>query len=162
MQKDQQRACDRERQQLHRASVRDRKIANGWKPSQKHKHLEDVDETSLRQGTTAELSRPRRQYKEDRRAKRKSQGCKRDKQQQGAISKGVYKWHDSVLARVAAGNSPGGQWTRTGILEPYPDLRAKINKRLEDLRDSGVALSLMTIRGIMVAFIEHDTPHLFT
>jgi hypothetical protein len=35
MRKDQQWACDRERQQLHRASVRDRKIANGWKPSQK-------------------------------------------------------------------------------------------------------------------------------
>jgi hypothetical protein len=37
----------------------------------------------------------------------------------------------------------------------------KINERLEDLRDSGVALSLLTIRGIMVAFIEHDAPHLF-
>jgi len=35
MRKDQQRASDRERQQLHRARVRDRKIANGWKPSQK-------------------------------------------------------------------------------------------------------------------------------
>ena len=137
-----------------------------------------MDETSLRPGTTAELSRPRRQYKEDRRAKRKSQGRKRDKQQQGAKrvnwqspflwsqieaaviragkpwkpreilreaqksdcasfgrlteqvigrwiddsarSRGVYKWRDSVLARVAAGNSPGGQWTRTGILvHPY-------------------------------------------
>ena len=133
-----------------------------------------MDETLLRQGTTAELSRPRRQYKEDHRAKQKSQGRKRDKQQQGAMrvnwqspflwsqieaaviwagkpwkpceilreaqksnspsfarlteqvigrwiddsarSKGVYKWRDSVLARVAAGNSPGGQWTRTGIL----------------------------------------------
>jgi hypothetical protein len=35
MRKDRQRANDRERQQSHRARVRDRKIANGWKTSQK-------------------------------------------------------------------------------------------------------------------------------
>lgn len=40
-------------------------------------------------------------------------------------------------------------------------MRQKINERLEALRKSGVALSLLTIRGIMVAFIEHDAPHLF-
>lgn len=35
MRKDRQRALDRERQQVHRDKVRDRKVANGWKPGQK-------------------------------------------------------------------------------------------------------------------------------
>jgi len=125
-------------------------------------------------GTVAELSRPRRQYKEDKRALRQSQGRKRDKQQQGARQvnwqspflwsqietaatragkpwkprvilketqkmdpvsfarlteqvigrwidnkakgKGISRWSAAVLARVTAGNSPGGQSTRTGML----------------------------------------------
>jgi hypothetical protein len=44
-----------------------------------------MDETSLRPGTTAELSRPHHQYEEDHRAKQKLQGRKRDEQQQGAM-----------------------------------------------------------------------------
>ncbi|KAJ3765171.1 hypothetical protein FB446DRAFT_795322 [Lentinula raphanica] len=43
----------------------------------------------------------------------------------------------------------------------YPDLRKKIDTRLENLRTAGIALTLLTIRGIMVACIQHDAPHLF-
>ena len=37
-----------------------------------------------------------------------------------------------------------------------------MNTRLESLRETGVGLTLTSIRGIMVACIEHDAPHLFT
>jgi hypothetical protein len=33
---------------------------------------------------------------------------------------GISKWSDAVLARAAAGNSPGGHSTRTGILVCNP------------------------------------------
>jgi hypothetical protein len=47
--------------------------------------MEQFDETSTSgMGVVAELSRPRRQYKEDRQAKRKPQGRKREKHQHGA------------------------------------------------------------------------------
>ena len=46
--------------------------------------------------------------------------------------------------------------------ESYPDTRKKINSRLNSLRDAGVELTLTSIRGIMVACIEYDAPHLFT
>ena len=46
--------------------------------------------------------------------------------------------------------------------ESYPDTRKKINARLNSLREAGVELTLTSIRGIMVACIEFDAPHLFT
>jgi hypothetical protein len=47
--------------------------------------MEQFDETSTSGvGIVAELSRPRRQYKEDHQAKRKPQGRKREKHQHGA------------------------------------------------------------------------------
>jgi hypothetical protein len=46
--------------------------------------------------------------------------------------------------------------------EPYPEIRQKIDDRIQALRDAGVALSLMSIRATMIAFIEHDAPHLFS
>ncbi|KAF7371545.1 DDE superfamily endonuclease [Mycena venus] len=80
-----------------------------------------------------------------------------------ANAAGVSKWKDSVLRNVAwaKGNSPGGHLTRTGILQPYPDIRKRINDHLTSLREAGVALTLLTIRGIMVAHIQHGAPHLF-
>ena len=47
--------------------------------------MEQFDETlTSGVGVVAELSRPRRQYKEDRQTKRKPQGRKREKHQHGA------------------------------------------------------------------------------
>lgn len=45
--------------------------------------------------------------------------------------------------------------------ELYPETRKKINSRLDSLREAGVELTLTSIRGIMVACIEYDAPHLF-
>lgn len=122
----------------------------------------------------AELSRPRRQYKDDQRLKRKPSGRRRVKQHTAlkrvnwqspflwsqietaavragrpwqpssivqklhridpvtfrtlteqlvgrwidsdAKRKGISRWSQTVLDKVAAGNSPGGETTRTGIL----------------------------------------------
>lgn len=139
----------------------------------RQKFLEDFDD-SASNPEIAEHSRPRRQYRDDQRTKRKPQGRKREKGQKGAKrvnwhapflwsqietaaaragkpwrprailqeaqkmdritfsrlteqvigrwidtdakSKGGSKWSSSVMKRVAAGNSPGGHSTRTGIL----------------------------------------------
>ncbi|KAJ6601520.1 hypothetical protein B0H10DRAFT_2230550 [Mycena sp. CBHHK59/15] len=75
---------------------------------------------------------------------------------------GVSKWKASVLNNVERwkGNAPGGHTTRTGILQPYPEIRKLINDQLTSLRDAGVALTLLTIRGIMVAHITDSAPGL--
>ena len=46
--------------------------------------------------------------------------------------------------------------------EPFPETCAKIDKRLEALRENSITLSLVTVRAIMVAYIKHDVPELFT
>ncbi|KAJ7069136.1 hypothetical protein C8F01DRAFT_976393, partial [Mycena amicta] len=74
---------------------------------------------------------------------------------------GESKWKDSVLKNVAKGNTPGGHTTRAGILQPYPEIRKAINDDLVSLRQAGVPLTLLTIRGIMVAHIQSGAPHLF-
>ncbi|KAJ7749535.1 hypothetical protein DFH07DRAFT_746668, partial [Mycena maculata] len=79
-----------------------------------------------------------------------------------AKARGVSKWKDSVLRNVekGKGNAPGGHTTRTGILQPYPEIRKLINDHLTSLRDAGVVLTLLTIRAIMVAHIEDGAPGL--
>lgn len=47
------------------------------------------------------------------------------------------------------------------LQEPYADIQKQINHQLTSLCEAGVALSLLTIRGIMVAHIQHGAPHLF-
>lgn len=44
----------------------------------------------------------------------------------------------------------------------YPELEAKIKARLLAMRKSGLPLDLVTIRGLMVAFITQDAPDLFS
>ncbi|KAK7024599.1 hypothetical protein VNI00_016160 [Paramarasmius palmivorus] len=78
-----------------------------------------------------------------------------------AKARGESKWRDEILERVKNGNSPGGQTTRTGILEPYPELRRSINERLESLRFAGVPLTSLSIRAIMVAMISKQAPEIF-
>jgi hypothetical protein len=46
--------------------------------------------------------------------------------------------------------------------EPYPEIRQKIDDRIQALRDAGVALSLMSIHATMIAFIEQYALHLFS
>ncbi|KAJ7026644.1 hypothetical protein C8F04DRAFT_1000419, partial [Mycena alexandri] len=74
---------------------------------------------------------------------------------------GIFKWKDSVVAKLPSGAAPGGESTRVGILDSYPELCAKIKKHLEGLRAIGTPLSLVMIRAIMVATIGDEQPHLF-
>ncbi|KAJ7702622.1 hypothetical protein B0H16DRAFT_1748176 [Mycena metata] len=74
---------------------------------------------------------------------------------------GVFKWKNSVTEKLPSGAAPGGQSTRAGILDAYPELCAKIKKHLQSLRAIGTPLSLIMIRGIMVATVRNEQPHLF-
>ncbi|KAJ7467330.1 hypothetical protein B0H11DRAFT_1814098, partial [Mycena galericulata] len=216
------RADATERMQRFRDRRRAEKIADGWIPGQKRKYVALVDVDDNADITQAEVSRPRRQFKEDakknkkpNRRKQKEKNKKRDskltnwfhpllfpqivtaaaragkpwkpsaivrearKLNMGAFwklteqvvggwidkeakARGESKWKESVLRNVehGKGNAPGGQTTRTGILQPYPELRKLINDQLTSLRVAGVALTLLTIHAIMVAHIKHGAPGL--
>ncbi|CAK5265356.1 unnamed protein product [Mycena citricolor] len=77
-------------------------------------------------------------------------------------SRGISHWSESCLARVAKGNAPGGQSTRSGILDSYPVLIGAIRDQINDLRDRGAPLTLVSIRAVMVALIEKHQPNLFS
>jgi hypothetical protein len=73
------------------------------------------------------------------------------------------RWSDQTLANIEKNLSrqPGGTVTRCGILAPYPDLCDAINKRLRRLRESGVPVSRVTVRSVMVSLIEVRHPEIF-
>jgi len=123
---DRTRIRNKQRQQAHRTAVCDIKISNGWKPNQKRvcfplfvyerqrlmellkKYLEDFDESSSthHDAVVAELSRPRHQYKEDRRATRKPQGRKRTRgpsQCKYTNWQSPFLWSQIEIAVVRAG-----------------------------------------------------------
>ncbi|RDB20753.1 hypothetical protein Hypma_012086, partial [Hypsizygus marmoreus] len=70
-------------------------------------------------------------------------------------------WSARTLERVAKGNKPGGITTRVGVLVKYPEVTTEILKFLQGLRDASVALTLNTIRGLLIAHLEHRTPQIF-
>ncbi len=75
---------------------------------------------------------------------------------------GVYpKWSKATLDRAKRRNQPGGQTTRTHILANYPELVTAIHSQLTKLRVAGIALTVRTVRGLIVAQIEHAAPELF-
>ncbi|KAJ7925709.1 hypothetical protein B0H13DRAFT_2314298 [Mycena leptocephala] len=216
------RADATERMQRLREHVRNEKIANGWTPGQKRKHVELVDYDKPKNNGPCGRKRKEKNKKKDSKltnwfhpfiwpqvvtatsragrpwkpsdivweARKLNPGVfwKLTSQVVGrwidkaAKKEGVSKWKDSVLHNVAwaKGNSLGGHSTRMGILvngescsavydtdhdsrkHPYPEIRKQINHQLTSLRDAGVALSLLTIRGLMVAHIQHGAPELFT
>ncbi|KAJ8579505.1 hypothetical protein M405DRAFT_870207 [Rhizopogon salebrosus TDB-379] len=116
MRKARKRADDCERQQKHRDVVRDEKIASGWKPYQKRKFIEDLDTVSSQKIEGAELSRPRRQFKEDRKAHNKPQGRKRKILQQQARR---MNWQSPfVWAQIEiAARKAGKPWSPRAILK---------------------------------------------
>ncbi|GLB45667.1 hypothetical protein LshimejAT787_2500590 [Lyophyllum shimeji] len=77
-------------------------------------------------------------------------------------AEGIYRWRASVLEHVRRGNAPGGERTRFGVLDAHPDVKNKIEAELTLLREASVPLTLITIRGIMVAIINKLVPELFT
>ncbi|KAJ6510462.1 hypothetical protein C8R45DRAFT_764627, partial [Mycena sanguinolenta] len=78
-----------------------------------------------------------------------------------ARNRGVFKWKDAVIASIPTGAAPGGQSTRAGVLDSYPELCNKIMRHFRALRALGAPLHLVTIRGFMVAAIQKEQPHLF-
>ncbi|KAF8068571.1 hypothetical protein FPV67DRAFT_1448488 [Lyophyllum atratum] len=81
---------------------------------------------------------------------------------QEAKAEGIYQWRASILERVRRGNAPGGEQTRFGVLDAYPDVKKKIEAELTLLREASVPLTLITIRGVIVAIIDKLAPDLFT
>jgi hypothetical protein len=97
-----------------------------------------------------------------------------------AKEEGISKWKDSILANVERGNAPT-ESTRVGVLvrssghtgsfstnqipmlyqAGHPDVVKLITNQLKGLRTVGVVLTLLTVRAIMVAFIEAQVPHIF-
>ncbi|KAF9507474.1 hypothetical protein BS47DRAFT_1366641 [Hydnum rufescens UP504] len=75
-------------------------------------------------------------------------------------------WSDETLARVEKGYSPGGENTHWGILvqnqTPYPILVEKIKVTLQNLCETGCPLTIVTIRGIIIAMIQDAELTLFT
>lgn len=94
-----------------------------------------------------------------------------------AKKQGVSQWSVKVMARVKRGNQPGGETTRTGVLvsrfksaftsltyqhqHAYPVLCTAIYTRLKAMRSAGVPLTIITVRAIMVGYINQHAPHLF-
>lgn len=87
-------------------------------------------------------------------------------------------WSSKTLERVEKGNKPGGTTTRVGVLVrksssqsgqlthhwqiDYPDTTKTILEHLHGLRNSQVALTLTTIRSIIIARLQHSSPKIFT
>lgn len=70
-------------------------------------------------------------------------------------------WTTRTLERVKKGHRPGGITTRVGILVKYPDATEKIIKTLTDLRNCHIALTLTTVRGLMIAQLKFSAPLIF-
>ncbi|KAG6823665.1 hypothetical protein H0H92_009493, partial [Tricholoma furcatifolium] len=78
-----------------------------------------------------------------------------------AKRRGESKWRDTILRRVANGTAPGGETTRFGVLDSHPNVKKIINNQLRLFREAKMALTLVTIRGIIVAVIQKEAPDLF-
>lgn len=70
-------------------------------------------------------------------------------------------WRAAVLARVARGSLPISTTTRFSILTPYPDLVKTIVDLLLKLCQAGIALNLSHCRGIIIAQLHFEVPHVF-
>ncbi|KAG6823766.1 hypothetical protein H0H92_009110, partial [Tricholoma furcatifolium] len=73
------------------------------------------------------------------------------------------RWKESVLRRVANGIDP--QYNpngRRGILGAYPAVIKKIQKNLEEMRASGLQMTVITARGVILANIQTHAPEVLT
>ncbi|EKM78198.1 hypothetical protein AGABI1DRAFT_129327 [Agaricus bisporus var. burnettii JB137-S8] len=77
-----------------------------------------------------------------------------------AQARGESRWLPGILEQVKR-NSPGGTISREGILAPYPAAQERIAFQLKSLRDAGVALTLLTIRALMIAVITDMAPEVY-
>ncbi|EIW77672.1 hypothetical protein CONPUDRAFT_156863 [Coniophora puteana RWD-64-598 SS2] len=128
--------------------------------------------------TSAETSRPYRQFHELVQATTRSQvGRKRKNLPTNALrynwihslifqqidhARYIVGWSpqeiDSILAHVATGNKPQALITRFGVLELHPGLVTAIAEQLTYLREVGIPVSIAVSRAIMLALIQHHAP----
>ncbi|PPR03038.1 hypothetical protein CVT26_004573 [Gymnopilus dilepis] len=76
-------------------------------------------------------------------------------------------WSIRTLERVEDANRPGGVKTRVGALTndiqvPYPEVSEEFLRSIEQLREAHVALTCTTIRGLLIAHLQHHIPQIFT
>lgn len=72
------------------------------------------------------------------------------------------KWSDSSLQMAEKGHSQGGHAAGArGALAAHPDVVKSIIARLEALRNAGTPLTLVSVRGIVVATITAMAPEIF-
>ncbi|KAG9073773.1 hypothetical protein FS749_014698 [Ceratobasidium sp. UAMH 11750] len=71
------------------------------------------------------------------------------------------RWTLQHLRSIEEGKRPQQSLNHLGVLAPYPDIVSDIVAHLQNLRDSGVPLTIARIRGYMVGVIKHQAPHLF-
>ncbi|KAF8223365.1 hypothetical protein L208DRAFT_1317127, partial [Tricholoma matsutake] len=70
-------------------------------------------------------------------------------------------WSTRTLEHVKQANKPGGVTTRVGDLVGYPEVTEQILRSLEQLQETSVPLTLITICGIMITQLQHSTPQIF-
>lgn len=71
------------------------------------------------------------------------------------------KWKQSVIEEVKLGLGPVGTVTRYPFLKDFPDILASITLLLSNMQQAGHPLTTVTIRGLIVAHIQHRKPELF-
>jgi hypothetical protein len=73
-------------------------------------------------------------------------------------------WINSIITRMrdGTGNMPGhNKGGRRGILANYPNLVNDIKAELRRLREAGAALTVITVRGIIIAKVMQSHPEVF-
>ena len=86
-------------------------------------------------------------------------------------------WSEKTLERVGKGNKPGGLTTRVGVLVcrtnlllsplrlvkkiKYPEATAEVLGYIRSLREASITLTLNTVRGLMIAHLQHHVPQIF-
>ncbi|KAJ3730036.1 hypothetical protein DFJ43DRAFT_963250, partial [Lentinula guzmanii] len=73
------------------------------------------------------------------------------------IVKGGKRWTTQTLENVQR-CSALSQSGRVGVLEPYPDVVEEIKDNLRGYRTSGIPISRLVARTVMLAIIQHRAP----
>ncbi|KAF8120185.1 hypothetical protein EV363DRAFT_1191847, partial [Boletus edulis] len=76
---------------------------------------------------------------------------------------GKPKWSARALQKANEGNDPGlgNKGGRRGIFVHFPTVEKAIVDRLNALRNGSVPLTLVTIRGVVVAMLMNMAPEIF-
>lgn len=67
------------------------------------------------------------------------------------------RWLESTLEKAEAGK-PIPITNRGGILDPYPDTKAKIVHQLQQVRKTGARITLLSVKVVVTSFVSIDIP----